>query len=239
MIDGPLTVQTLVFFSYLHCYFMLQVVLCRALGHYLCEHDGKVHLKAKHKTTESTNFITQVHTVKHTICSCQDGAARRGKEEANKGQVNKLTIKMLTEQTGMRLPKTHKTKTNPKNSMRCIGVCLSCRGPVQPDNGCKNMLPGAVMGAWLWEAHVTSCVNQQKAQHQISYWRQSERIKPDRKVVPVRFHCVEDGREENLMESSDKKWRGVGDERKRGVLKPHRCFFQGGKAVELTGRRDR
>lgn len=30
------------------------------------------------------------------------------------GQVNKLTIKMLTEQTGMRLPKTHTPKTNPK-----------------------------------------------------------------------------------------------------------------------------
>lgn len=126
-------------------------------------------------------------------------------EEANTGQVNKLTIKMLTEQTGMRLPKTHKPKTNPKNSTRCIGVCLSCRGPVQPDNSCKNMLPGAAMCAWLWEAHVTSCVDQQKAQHQISYWRQSERIKLDRKVVPVKFLAVwRMGGEKNLMESSDK-----------------------------------
>lgn len=186
MINGPLTLQTLAFFSYLHCYFMLQVVLCRALGYYLCEHDGKSHKKAKHKTTKSANFITQ-----HTIWSCQDGGARRGKEEAHMAQVNKLTIKMLTEQTGMRLPKTHKPKTNPKNSTRCIGVCLSCRGPVQPDNGCKNMLPGAVMCAWLWEVHATSCVNQQKAQHQTSYWKQSERLKLDRKVAEVwRFLAV-------------------------------------------------
>lgn len=185
-----MTLQTLAFLSYLHYYFMFQVVLCRALGYCLCEHDGKAHTKTKRKTTESTNFITQVRAVKHTICSCKDGAARRGTEEANTGQVNKLTIKMLTEQTGMRLPKTHKLKTNPKNSTRCNGVCLSCRGPVQPDNSCKNMLPGAAMCAWLWEAHVTSCVNQQKAQHQISYWRQSERIKLDRKVVPVKFLAV-------------------------------------------------
>lgn len=35
MINGPLALQTLAFFCYLHYYFMLQVVLCRALGHYL------------------------------------------------------------------------------------------------------------------------------------------------------------------------------------------------------------
>lgn len=43
-------------------------------------------------------------------------------------------------------------------------------------------------------------------------------------------HCVEAGREIHLMGSSDKKWRGVEDERKRGVLKPHRYFFPRGKS---------
>lgn len=79
-----MTLQTLAFFSYLHYYFMFQVVLCRARGHYLCEHDGKAHTKTKRKTTESTNFITQVRAVKHTVCSCKDGAARRGKHGTGK-----------------------------------------------------------------------------------------------------------------------------------------------------------
>lgn len=81
------------------------------------------------------------------------------------------TIKTLTEQTGTRLSKKHKPKTNPENSMRRMGVCLSCRSPVHPDSGCKNGLPGAVMCAWLWEADVSSCVKQHKAQHQMSFWR--------------------------------------------------------------------
>lgn len=49
MINGPLTLQTLAFFSYLYYYFMLPVVLCRALGPRLCEHDGKAHTKASIK----------------------------------------------------------------------------------------------------------------------------------------------------------------------------------------------
>lgn len=48
MINEPPTLQTLAFFFYLHYYFILQVVLCGALGHYLWEHGSKAHTKAKH-----------------------------------------------------------------------------------------------------------------------------------------------------------------------------------------------
>lgn len=190
-----MTLQTLAFFSYLHYYFMFQVVLCRARGHYLCEHDGKAHTKTKRKTTESRNFITQVRAVKHTICSCKDGAARRATEEANTGQVNKLTIKMLTEQTGMRLPKTHRPKTNPKNSTRCIGVCLSCRGPVQPDNSFKNMLPGAAMCAWLWEARHKLCQSTESSTSNIILETIRANKARQESCASEVSRCVEDGRE--------------------------------------------
>lgn len=97
MINGLLTLQTQAFVPRVHRCFMLQVALCRALRHYLCERDGQAHTEDKHKTTESANFISHVRPLKRTIWSCQHGAGRRGKHGTGK---QTGTIKTLTELRG-------------------------------------------------------------------------------------------------------------------------------------------
>lgn len=89
MINGPLTLQTLAFF-----FFFLPELLPCAPGRSLWSYRGAACVntlaepitKDEHKTTESANFIAQVHTVKHAIWPCQDGAGRGGEKKKERRQ---------------------------------------------------------------------------------------------------------------------------------------------------------